>query len=73
MYTYIRNIKEDDRRILWEGIDVLTSQELREACQERGLNDDIYIYVYMYLCIHVYVYTYSWILVFTYLYLYTYV
>jgi LETM1 and EF-hand domain-containing protein 1 len=28
-------IKEDDRRILWEGIDVLTTQELREACQER--------------------------------------
>lgn len=25
------------RRILWEGIDVLTNQELREACQERGM------------------------------------
>eukprot|EP00596_Hydrurales_sp_CCMP1899_P008467 CAMPEP_0119039262 /NCGR_PEP_ID=MMETSP1177-20130426/8657_1 /TAXON_ID=2985 /ORGANISM="Ochromonas sp, Strain CCMP1899" /LENGTH=643 /DNA_ID=CAMNT_0007002923 /DNA_START=641 /DNA_END=2572 /DNA_ORIENTATION=+ len=36
--TKLRNIKEDDRRILWEGIDVLTSQELREACQERGMN-----------------------------------
>ena len=30
-------IKEDDRRILWEGIDVLTTEELREACQERGM------------------------------------
>ena len=35
--TKLRAIKEDDRRILWEGIDVLTNQELREACQERGM------------------------------------
>lgn len=33
----IRSIKEDDRRILWEGIDSLTVEELREACQERGM------------------------------------
>ena len=32
-----RMIKEDDRRILWEGIDSLTLQELREACQVRGM------------------------------------
>ncbi len=30
-------LKEDDRRILWEGIDSLTTPELREACQERGM------------------------------------
>jgi LETM1 and EF-hand domain-containing protein 1 len=35
--TKLRLIKEDDRRILWEGIDSLTTQELREACQERGM------------------------------------
>jgi LETM1 and EF-hand domain-containing protein 1 len=46
--TKLRNIKEDDRRILWEGIDVLTSQELREACQERG----VYMYIYVYIYIH---------------------
>lgn len=33
----IRVLKEDDQRILWEGIDVLTKMELREACQERGM------------------------------------
>lgn len=33
----IRNLKEDDQRILWEGIDSLTKMELREACQERGM------------------------------------
>jgi len=33
----IRLIKEDDRRILWEGINALTIEELREACQERGM------------------------------------
>jgi len=32
-----RMIKEDDRRILWEGIESLTLQELREACQVRGM------------------------------------
>ena len=35
--TKLRAIKEDDRRILWEGIDSLTMLELREACQERGM------------------------------------
>jgi hypothetical protein len=33
----IRTLKEDDQRILWEGIDALTKMELREACQERGM------------------------------------
>lgn len=33
----IRILKEDDQRILWEGIDSLTKMELREACQERGM------------------------------------
>jgi LETM1 and EF-hand domain-containing protein 1 len=33
----IRVLKEDDQRILWEGIDSLTKRELREACQERGM------------------------------------
>ena len=33
----IRLLKEDDQRILWEGIDALTKMELREACQERGM------------------------------------
>lgn len=33
----IRQLKEDDQRILWEGIDSLTKMELREACQERGM------------------------------------
>lgn len=28
----LRALKEDDRRILWEGIDSLTTLELREAC-----------------------------------------
>jgi len=35
--TKLRSIKEDDRRILWEGIDSLTLLELREACNERGM------------------------------------
>jgi LETM1 and EF-hand domain-containing protein 1 len=30
-----RAIKEDDRRILWEGIDSLNTIELREACKEK--------------------------------------
>jgi len=43
----LRAIKEDDRRILWEGVESLTLLELREACQERGmrahgLNEFIY-------------------------------
>jgi LETM1 and EF-hand domain-containing protein 1, mitochondrial len=35
--TKLRNIKEDDRRILWEGVDSLNTIELREACRERGM------------------------------------
>ena len=33
----IRALKDDDQRILWEGIDSLTKMELREACRERGM------------------------------------
>jgi len=33
----IRTLREDDQRIIWEGIDALTKMELREACQERGM------------------------------------
>jgi hypothetical protein len=33
----IKSLREDDQRILWEGIDSLTKMELREACQERGM------------------------------------
>lgn len=33
----MRSLREDDQRILWEGIDSLTKMELREACQERGM------------------------------------
>jgi hypothetical protein len=33
----IRTLREDDQRILWEGIDSLTKMELREACRERGM------------------------------------
>lgn len=36
--TKLRAIKEDDRRILWEGLDSLTPYEVREACQERGMS-----------------------------------
>lgn len=35
--TKLRAIKEDDRRILWEGLNSLTMLELREACNERGM------------------------------------
>ena len=43
----LRSIKEDDRRILWEGIESLTLDELEEACLERGmrsfgLNETLY-------------------------------
>lgn len=31
--TKLRSIQEDDRRILWEGIDSLNTLELREACK----------------------------------------
>ncbi|CAJ1966775.1 unnamed protein product [Cylindrotheca closterium] len=33
----IRSLKEDDQRILFEGINSLTKMELREACQDRGM------------------------------------
>lgn len=33
----IRQIKQDDQMILWEGIDTLTPEELRNACAERGM------------------------------------
>ena len=33
----IRSLKEDDQKILWEGIESLTKMELREAVQERGM------------------------------------
>lgn len=35
--TKLKSLKEDDKRILWEGVDSLTHQELRDACQERGM------------------------------------
>ena len=35
--TKLRQLKEDDRRILWEGIHSLNTMELREACRERGM------------------------------------
>lgn len=35
--TKFNGLKEDDRRILWEGVDSLTTPELRDACQERGM------------------------------------
>lgn len=35
--TKLRVLKEDDRRILWEGIESLSEDELREACQDRGM------------------------------------
>lgn len=31
----MKKLKEDDQRILWEGIDSLTKMELREACQGK--------------------------------------
>lgn len=33
----LNSIKDDDRRILWEGIDSLNTLELKEACRERGM------------------------------------
>ena len=33
----LRNLKEDDQRIVWEGVDNMTKGELREACRERGM------------------------------------
>lgn len=35
--SHIRNIKKDDQRIMFEGIDSLTRTELQEACAERGM------------------------------------
>ena len=31
----LRNLKEDDQRIVWEGVDNLTTSELKEACRVR--------------------------------------
>jgi len=33
----LKAIKEDDQRILWEGVENLTRQELQDACRERGM------------------------------------
>eukprot|EP00948_MAST-09A_sp_MAST-9A-sp1_P000211 g211.t1 len=33
----VRELKEDDRMILWEGVDSLTTSELQVACNERGM------------------------------------
>ena len=45
--TKLRALKEDDRRILWEGLDSLTLDELRSACQERGMRSvDLNEYAY---------------------------
>jgi len=33
----IRDILEDDRRIVWEGVEALSRSELQEACMERGM------------------------------------
>jgi len=35
--SHLRRIKQDDQRILWEGVSALTKQELQEACRERGM------------------------------------
>lgn len=35
--NHLRLIKEDDKQIMWEGIDALNREELRAACQERGM------------------------------------
>jgi hypothetical protein len=35
--TKLTAIKEDDRRILWEGVDELTMDEIREACQVHAI------------------------------------
>ena len=45
--TKLRALKEDDRRILWEGIDSLSVSELMDACQERGMRSlDLSEYAY---------------------------
>ena len=33
----IRLLKDDDQRIMWEGVGSLTKMELRDACRERGM------------------------------------
>jgi len=35
--TKMRSIQEDDRSIIWEGVDSLSNAEIREACQDRGM------------------------------------
>lgn len=35
--THLRAIRQDDQRILWEGVESLTKAELQEACRERGM------------------------------------
>ena len=35
--TKLNYIREDDAKILWEGVESLTKEELREACRERGM------------------------------------
>jgi ribosomal protein S11 len=35
--SHVRNLQEDDQRILFEGVDSLDRRELQEACRERGM------------------------------------
>ena len=35
--TRIRDLRADDRRIVYEGLDTLTRQEMQEACADRGM------------------------------------
>jgi LETM1 and EF-hand domain-containing protein 1 len=35
--TKLTMLKDDDRRILWEGLDSLNKLELQEACRDRGM------------------------------------
>lgn len=37
MRAKLRGLKEDDQRIVWEGIDNMTKEELREACRVRRM------------------------------------
>ena len=32
----LRSLKDDDQRIVWEGVDNMTKGELREACRVRA-------------------------------------
>ena len=34
---YVNGLQAEDRRIMWEGVDSLTLQELQEACHARGM------------------------------------